>query len=335
MKKNVLMLGLAAIAFTACTNEEVTHFAENRAIGFDTFVGKHTKADVTSASLKKFYVYGVYSGTPNSYASGTTTTVFNNMPVSLKDGAWKNEDARYWVADKYYKFAAYANGDEGNALTTSFNEANLVITDYEAGDNDLVFASPTEVTANDQISTNDDISLTFKHLLSKVKFTFTSGFPKNYKMEISDLKINIPNKATYTENSGWRTASAKADKSFTIILINEDYNGTTLTQSSGEKYVIPQDNSTLKATFRVTVTDNGSYSKEATLEASLASGNLTSGNAGNNTWIAGYAYNYKTTIEESNVDTDLKPIQFKVDSNNGVEGWTDAKNDGIDTTPSN
>lgn len=331
MKKNVLMLGLAAIAFTACTNEEVTHFAENRAIGFDTFVGKHTKADVTSASLKKFYVYGVYSGTTNSYASGTTT-VFNNMPVSLKDGAWKNEDARYWVTGKYYKFAAYADGNEGDALNTSFDEAELVITDYEAGDNDLVFASPTEVTANDQIGTNEDISLTFKHLLSKVKFTFTSGFPKNYKMEISDLKINIPNKATYTENSGWDPASAKADKSFTIILINEDYNGTTLTQSSGEKYVIPQDNSTLKATFRVTVTDNGSYSKEATLEASLASGDLTSGS---NTWTAGYAYNYKTTIEESNVDTDLKPIQFTVDSSNGVEGWTDAKNDGIDTTPSN
>lgn len=335
MKKNVLMLGLAAIAFTACTNEEVTHFAENRAIGFDTFVGKHTKADATSADLKKFYVYGVYSGTSNSYASGTTTTVFNNMPVSLKDGAWKNEDARYWVADKYYKFAAYADGNEGDALNTSFNEAKLVITEYEAGDNDLVFASPTEVTANDQISTNDDISLTFKHLLSKVKFTFTSGFPKNYKMVISELKINIPNKATYTEGSGWGTASASADKSFTIDPINEEYNGTTLTQSSNEHYVIPQGNSALKATFKVTVTDNGSYSKEATLEASLASGDLTSGNAGSNTWIAGYAYNYKTTIEESNVDTDLKPIQFKVDSNNGVEGWTDAKNDGIDTTPSN
>ena len=107
MKKNVLMLGLAAIAFTACTNEEVTHFAENRAIGFDTFVGKHTKADVTSETLKKFYVYGVYSGTSNSYASGTT--VFNNMAVTKNEGTWKNEDARYWVADKYYKFAAYAD----------------------------------------------------------------------------------------------------------------------------------------------------------------------------------------------------------------------------------
>ena len=334
MKKNVLMLGLAAIAFTACTNEEVTHFAENRAIGFDTFVGKHTKADVTSSTLEKFYVYGVYSSTSNSYSPGTT--VFNNMAVTKDEGDWVNEEERYWVTGQHYKFAAYANGANGNQLTnTSFENAELVITDYEAGDNDLVFASPTEVTANDQISTNDDISLTFKHLLSKVKFTFTSGFPKNYKMTIFDLKISVPNKATYTEGTGWGTASASADKSFTISAINDGYNGTTLSQSSNEHYVIPQDNSTLRATFKVTVTDNGSYSKEATLEASLASGDLTSGNAGNNTWIAGYAYNYKTTIEESNVDTDLKPIQFKVDSSNGVEGWTDAKNDGIDTTPSN
>ena len=220
----------------------------------------------------------------------------------------------------------------GTPQMNMFENAKLVITGYEAGDNDLVFASPTEVTADNQISTNNDISLTFKHLLSKVKFTFTSGFPKNYKMVISDLKINIPNKATYTEGSGWGTASANADKSFTINPINEEYNGTTLTQSSGEKYVIPQNNNTLKVTFKVTVTDNGSYSKEATLEASLASGDLTSGNAGNNTWTAGYAYNYKTTIEESNVDTDLKPIRFNVDSSNGVDGWTDASNDGIDTT---
>lgn len=330
MKKNVLMLGLAAIAFTACTNEEVTHFAENRAIGFDTFVGKHTKADVTSASLKKFYVYGVYSGTSNSYASGTTT-VFNNMPVSLKDGAWKNEDARYWVADKYYKFAAYANGDEGNALTTSFNEAKLVITDYEAETNDLIFATPTEVTAANQISNNQPIALTFNHLLSKVKFTFTSGFPKNYMMTISDLKITVPNKATYTEGTSWDTASDNAEKTFTISAINDDYKGTTLSQSSNEHYVIPQGNSTLKATFKVTVTDGGGYNKEATLEASLKSGDLSTGNAGIDTWVNGYAYNYKATIKTTDVDSDLKEITFNVDASNGVNAWQDVTSS---TTPS-
>lgn len=333
MKKNVLMLGLAAIAFTACTNEEVTHFAENRAIGFDTFVGKHTKADVTSASLKKFYVYGVYSETSNSYASGTTT-VFNNMAVTKNEGTWKNEDARYWVADKYYKFAAYADGDNGNALTTSFNEAKLVITDYEAGTNDLIFATPNEVTANTQISANNPINLTFNHLLSKVKFTFTSGFPKNYKMTISDLKISVPNKATYTEGTGWDTASDNAEKTFTISAINDDYKGTTLSQSSNEHYVIPQGNSTLKATFKVTVTDGGGYNKEATLEASLKSGDLSSGNAGKDTWVNGYAYNYKATIKTTDVDSDLKEITFSVDAENGVNAWQDATSEGISTTPS-
>ena len=331
MKKNVLMLGLAAIAFTACTNEEVTHFAENRAIGFDTFVGKHTKADVTSSSLTKFYVYGVYTETQGTYDNATE--VFKNTEVTKSNDTWTTADTRYWVDGQYYKFAAYANGENGDKLdNTSFTGGKLTISDYEAGDNDLIFASPTEVSASS--NNNQAVALTFNHLLSKVKFTFTSGFPKNYMMTISDLEISVPNKATYTEGEDWGTPETNAKKTFTISAINDDYKGTTLSQSSSEHYVIPQGNSTLKATFKVTVTDGGSYTKEATLEASLKSGDLSTGNAGNDTWVNGYAYNYKATIKTTDVDSDLKEITFSVDAGNGVNEWQNATSDGIDTTPS-
>ena len=95
MKKNVLMLGLAAIAFTACTNEEVTHFAENRAIGFDTFVGKNTKAvtemNTTVLQTGGFYVWGGYD---------TDTDIFAGTQVTYTNDKWEYTSLQYWENGK-------------------------------------------------------------------------------------------------------------------------------------------------------------------------------------------------------------------------------------------
>lgn len=48
------MLGVAALALASCTNEEVLNVSDSRAIGFDAFVGKTTKADITDANIREF-----------------------------------------------------------------------------------------------------------------------------------------------------------------------------------------------------------------------------------------------------------------------------------------
>ena len=337
MKKCLFMMGMAALAFASCTNEEVTRMAENNTIGFDPFVNKATKADATGTNLEKFYVFGAYSATSNDYA--TTTTVFDNTLVSKNNGNWETDETRYWVDNVYYKFAAYADGynDEAKWENASFTNGKLTITDYEAGANDLIFASPAEVEG----SAGSTVALTFQHLLSKVKFTFTSAFPSNYKVTVSDLQASVPNKATYAEGSGWGTATDAATKEFNINAINSDLDGKTMSQTSAECYVIPQGNSSLEVTFTITVTDGGSYTKEVTRKASLASGDLSTAsnsttglNAGNNAWTSGFAYNYTATIKPADVDSDLQDneIKFSVDASTGVGSWTSAGNSATDIT---
>lgn len=44
MKKSLLMLGAAAMMLASCTQNEVMEVAENRSIGFNSFVNNTTKA---------------------------------------------------------------------------------------------------------------------------------------------------------------------------------------------------------------------------------------------------------------------------------------------------
>lgn len=76
MKKGLLMLGVAALALASCTNEEVLNVSDSRAIGFDAFVGKTTKADITDANISEFYVYGGYDN--------NLTNVFDNVKYIQK-----------------------------------------------------------------------------------------------------------------------------------------------------------------------------------------------------------------------------------------------------------
>ena len=58
MKKSLMMLGAAAMVLASCTQNEVMEVAENRAIQFNTFVDKNTKAVTVDESASNFYVIG-------------------------------------------------------------------------------------------------------------------------------------------------------------------------------------------------------------------------------------------------------------------------------------
>ena len=99
------MMGMAALALASCTNEDVVNIPENKAIGFDAFVGNTTKAvtPLDLAGLKGadggFYVFGGYETVPD---------VFNNTNVKWNGSAWAYSPLNYWKVGEEYKFAAYA-----------------------------------------------------------------------------------------------------------------------------------------------------------------------------------------------------------------------------------
>lgn len=331
MKTNLFLLGMAVAAFSSCTNEEVTDVAQNRAIKFNQFVENNTREVQEVESLSSFYVFGKFGEISNSY----TTQIFNNE---------SQDTPYYWVANKFYIFGAYADGNNGKIEDVTFDSAKkqLVFTNYSPDDTkDLVAAISDEVESGDNPTTNDNkVSLTFHHMLSQVKFTFNTTDGKEYQIEISNLKINavktstgnITLKESNNVTINWENTSAtKGDYDYPVI---SDVANENKTASSESKLVIPQNGTDqLNVIFTATVTGGG-LDKTAKFTANLSvAENIAGGSSNANTWIPGYRYNYTAEINAKmisgggeNPET-LYPITFNATVNN----WETAENQ--NTTP--
>lgn len=323
MKKSLLMLGAAAMMLASCTQNEVVEVAESRAIGFDAFVNNTTKVDIVDAQFAKFWVFGAYDNT-TSWAP-----FYTNDVVEKKQNVWTAAKTAYWTASKSHRFAAYADGTSQLTNGVEFEAATgtngtLKFTDYPVGDNDLVAAVATAMTW-DGSSEPSKVGFTFKHLLSKVKFTFTTDAANDYVMKIENLKIvakggtNPIVKAgcDFTgDNNGlnWTAASQGSTGEYTYATIDDCAGGTT---NSAEKYVIPQNNA-LTVSFKVTFTDNSGteIASKAGITGDLA---ITAESA----WKAGYVYNYQVKINPEDVNDQLKKIEF---DNISVDTWTNSTN---------
>ena len=336
MKRSLFWLGAAAMALASCTNSEVMEVAENRAIGFSSFVGKPTKAvtPVESLSDGQYYVFGNYGD-----GSAWDGQAFNNEI---------NTATYYWQTGKTYRFGAYADGAGGKietsgvGATVAFSAADkkLTFTNYTPNDSkDLVVAATEDIAAT-FYSGGTAVPLTFNHMLSQVKLTFTTDAADTYKLTITDVKINdavSTATGTYIEGTGasWDTGSANAGYSYedfktaaagTIAISKE-------APASQVKLVIPQGSTnSLTVTFTATIkgekpTGTSIHTKNFT--ATLGH-NLTTSGATANTWTAGYCYNYTAQIDIADIvdnATSLVPITF----NPSVEDWKDTGN--TDVTP--
>lgn len=309
MKKSLLFCGVAALAFASCTQNEVLDVNENRAIGFDAFSGKATRAvnDITGNggdSFTKFFVFGSYD--KNGDGSGYTS-VYSNDEVVYNSG-WSATETQYWVADKNYKFAAYSDGNaalpEGTTATFADATGKLKIAGYVVSNKDLILAEGA--TGNG--TTKGNVTLSFSHLLSKVKFTFSTTFNADLTVTVTNLTFSPENKGTW-DNSAWSVTSGNTAAKTISSYVAKSSDPV----ASEEFYVLPQDNASLKASFTVTVTDPGGAElfKKNFTDISLASGEDTNTST-TSKWVEGYAYNYNAVIKPENMDggTTSDPIVF-------------------------
>lgn len=332
MKKCLLMLGVAAAALSSCSQSEILEVAEGRAIGFSSFVNNNTRAAITEITgkddLNTYYVYGYHS---------YTTPVFENVEVTA-DGT---EYTAYWEQGKTYNFAAYSNGnqkiDSDISFSASAGDKKLTISNYTPDNaNDLVAAIAEELTCDDP-STQEKVGLTFKHLLSQVKFTFINTDSRSYTMKISDIQIANAIKTAKVEFTGTGSTavpvwSGSLTGSGVPAYEFDDLNDIAADGThETECLVIPQSNENLQVTFTATFWDNASSEEDpirtGKFVASLKYDNLESvvGTEANK-WTAGFRYNYTATVNASQIEdtqnpTELYPIEFEVDA---VEGWNDA-----------
>lgn len=323
MKKSLFVLGVAVAALASCTNEEVVSMPEGSAIDFNSFVNNNTKAvtgvDATGLGTN-FYVIGYYG----------------NATGSMTNPVFKNEISTtnyFWQANNYYQFAAYANGKVGTqgaaedvqlptedvAYTAG---GSLVISDYTVNDaHDLVAAISEQRQCTSTIG-NAKVELTFKHMLAKVCFTFTTPVGENYTLKISELKFNAKTsgKCTYNGTDASWSDGTNGDYKYEDIAdltttANETADGTYA--QTLEKFAIPQNvpasGTQISVSFKATISGGGLTEKSATL-----TGNLSVPT--DNEWKAGYVYNYTTEVTAEKIDPTLEnqKIEFTVEE---IKDW--------------
>ena len=337
MKRNLFLLIAVAAALSACSKTE-TIGTQDKAIQFTSaYIGNAVESKavnmIEQANINEFIVYGGYNN--------DMTHVFNGVSVTgdANTDNWTYDVTRYWVANKTYKFAAYAPSAAGSngTITPDFGTGALNFTGYTSDpskQNDLIYATATQTTESDISVAPAKIQFVFGHLLSMIKFTFNSGFGNDIKVTVDNLKVSgmiaqgnyaggtqswDPGSATVTEEAPFSEMSSKEAKNST--------SGNT-SASSVDFAVIPQaivgsdgTGTKVAVSFNVRVQDNadhyiiGSAETGVTLTATLPG----------YTWTAGNRYNYTVTIKGENVN--LYPIEFGAPS---VTPIRDADFDGND-----
>ena len=283
-------------------------------------------------SLSSFYVFGKFGEISNSY----TTQIFNNE---------SQDTPYYWVANKFYIFGAYADGNNGKIEDVTFDSAKkqLVFTNYSPDDTkDLVAAISDEVESGDNPTTNDNkVSLTFHHMLSQVKFTFNTTDGKEYQIKISNLKINAVKTSTgniaLSESNNvtinWENTSA-IKEDYDMYPVISDVANENKRASSESKLVIPQNGTDqLNVMFTATV-KGGGLDKTANFTANLSvAENIAGGNSNANTWIPGYRYNYTAEINAKMISEggENPEVLYPITFNAIVSDWEKAEDQ--NTTP--
>ena len=332
MKK--LLLGIFTIAaMTSCVKEHTVAALEQKAISFDNFV-QHTKAIDPSFNngdnkITAFYVWG--------FMTAPTGVVFDKELVSYDAAAagWTYTNLQYWAPSKSYKFAALApvnndkiqvtlaNGDymsaDGVLGTVAFENVDGTV--------DLVYAedgvdTPTTIPADPE-----KVHLTFQHLLSKIKFTFTNGLPSaNNTVVVENVKLVVPAKGSSdlaVKPYVWTTETT-AGSATTVLEF-----GNVL-DANGEAHLAPAAAGVIE-NERLTIPFATSYSElehVVSFDVTIYAGDqvaqtITKTAVLTADFKAGKCYNITATLNAENLG--LKPIDFTVT----VEDWVDGGSFGL------
>ena len=332
MKK--LLLGIFTIAAMAsCVKEQTVATLEQKAISFDNFV-QHTKVADPSFNngenkINAFYVWG--------FMTAPTGVVFDKELVSYDATlpGWTYSNLQYWAPSKSYKFAALAPVNNDKIQVTMANGDYMsadgvlgsVAFENVDGTVDLVYAedgvdTPTTIPADPE-----KVHLTFQHLLSKIKFTFTNGLPsENNTVVIENVKLVVPAKGNTdlaVKPYIW-TAETTANSATTVLEFGDvlDANGEAHLAAAGvgvienERLTIPFATSYSElehvVSFDVTIYQGDQPAQTINKTAVLTAD-----------FKAGKCYNITAVLNAENLD--LKPIDFTVT----VEDWVDGGSFGL------
>ena len=320
--KKLLVSVLAIAGLVACNNEQTLVEKDNRvAIDLGAYVENATRADVaadpstTTTLLKAFDVWG--------FMDEPAGVVFEGEDVTGEKGNFTYTNTQYWVPGHEYYFAALApmNSANWNLNTEAANVHGAGIVDFinVNGTEDLIYAAAHVSTKG--VAAPEKVNFQFHHLLSKVKFSFTNGFANdNAYIDVKNVRMVVPQSGSINlaQADWWSTNQWNLTDATTTLAFGDACYKT----GSGVKQEA--------ANERLTIPATATKSYEITFDVALYFGDVK---AFENTLTAtvegvalemGKAYNFKATIDATNISADgeeLQPIVFDVDE---VVDWVEA-----------
>lgn len=310
MKKLFVMTLAATAMLASCSSDDTMEVPQSKsAITFAAFINKSVRAtDATLDNLGSISVYGWRDD----------DCIFNKQIVTVgTNGTGTYTPVQYWQAGHTYSFEAVApTSVDGASFTAqrtggSFNYTNNASID-------LLYAKAANVTTASPLTDPGAVHFTFKHLLSRVKFTFNNTFAANdaAKITISNVKItNAYANGTITpaaDGAAWEVSNNSLQVAFDEADTDalKDLAANTGTGATTPMYLIPATSPSYKVKFDVTLNQNGAttiYHHTATITTTMA---------------MGMSYNFVANINASNVDpaNELFPIEFTAE----VVEWKDA-----------
>ena len=295
--KKIFFSALAALSLAACVQEAVVDTPQGDAIAFENaFVDNATRAtSLTATNLDAFRVYGI--------VNNTSGVVFDGTLVEKKDGAWKYDGVKYWIPGQNYYFAALApaNGNWTLDKTAATVAGPGVLTFNNNGKEDLIYA---EAAQQGEQSGNNAVAFTFKHLLSKVKFSFTTNMNEDFlTAKVTKIKMTAPKTAEINLASEETPVWDNYAEEVVVLEFGDAKAGTEL-------FAIPT------TAYDYVITFNVDIYQEGTEEAILSVEKTATVNA-----LAlemGKAYNFAADINPETLA--FEDIVFNV---SGVEIWAD------------
>jgi hypothetical protein len=329
--KKILFAAAALVAMASCATEDIVLSAAPEAIGFDSaFVDNSTRSnyDPSYTNTKLFPDFAAFA-----HVNGAV--LFNNKEVtgSGRNGTWTYDGTQYWVKGAKYNFAAIAprtvNGVcyWSNAVTSVNSSKSAITTEFDFRSNsatDLLYAEVENITG--KASGNDKIGFSFRHLLSKVKFSFKNEYSTEaFSIKVYDIRIVNAYKDGHvkvTKNTTEWTASTDSGNYCPILVGNVNVDGTndptvvsafgngTILESHNECFLIPGAvpggyEVTFKVDLMVGETRIDTYEHSAIVDFAPA---------------PGMAYDINAVINHKNIDpsTEQEAIEFTVTE---VDAW--------------
>ena len=265
--KKLFVIVLAAIGMVSCMNtDEVIEVNNDNAIAFaDAFIENSVRAEITTADLDQFNVWGWMQ------EDAVTATVFEAVNVTNSGAGWTYSPAQYWVPGFTYTFQALssnlAEADRNWTATAANGAVSVVKFTNENGTEDLIYATATvDAPALGQTKT---VALKFDHQLAKIGFAITTGqefTTAGVTLNVYDIEMVVPASATIRYSDDVPTWALG--------------NGTTTLEFGAgdvELLTIPAEDYEYAITFKVDYIQNGqtlkTFDKTSSVTLDVAMGN--------------------------------------------------------------